>query len=62
MSDFLHNLRTGNMKRFDRPRKNFDNPQYRNQNDRHYNKDRKGGYQKKYTPATSYRRSKSNLR
>ncbi len=42
MSDFLHNLRTGNMKRYDRPRKNYDNPQYRQ-----HNKDRKGNYQKK---------------
>jgi hypothetical protein len=42
MSDFLHNLRTGNMKRFDRPRKNFDNPQYRQ-----HTKDRKSNYQKK---------------
>ena len=42
MSDFLHNLRTGNMKRYDRPRKNYDNPQYRQ-----HSKDRKGNYQKK---------------
>jgi len=42
MSDFLHNLRTGNMKRYDRPRKNYDNPQYRQ-----HGKDRKGNYQKK---------------
>lgn len=47
MSDFLHNLRTGNMKRYDRPRKNYDNPQYRGHHDRQYNKDRKGSYQKK---------------
>ncbi len=47
MSDFLHNLRTGNLKRFDRPRKNYDNPQHRHQQDRHYNKDRKSNYQKK---------------
>jgi len=42
MSDFLHNLRTGNIKRFDRPRKNYDNPQYRQ-----HSKDRKGNYHKK---------------
>ncbi len=47
MSDFLHNLRTGNLKRFDRPRKNYDNPQHRNQNDRNYGKDRKSNYHKK---------------
>jgi hypothetical protein len=47
MSDFLHNLRTGNLKRLDRPRKNYDNPQNRNQNDRNYGKDRKGNYHKK---------------
>ena len=48
MSDFLHNLRTGNIKRFDRPRKNYDNPQYRHPQDRQYNnKERKGNYQKK---------------
>jgi len=47
MSDFLHNLRTGNIKRFDRPRKNYDNPQYRHPHDRQHNKDRKGGYHKK---------------
>ena len=42
MSDFLHNLRTGNIKRYDRPRKSYDNPQYRHPQDRQYNKDRKG--------------------
>ena len=42
MSDFLHNLRTGNLKRFDRPRKSYDNPQNRNPNERHSGKDRKG--------------------
>ena len=47
MSDFLHNLRTGNIKRFDRNRKNYDNPQYRHPQDRHHNKDRKGNYHKK---------------
>ncbi len=47
MSDFLHNLRTGNLKRLDRPRKNYDNPQNRSQQDRQYGKDRKGNYQKK---------------
>jgi len=47
MSDFLHNLRTGNIKRFDRPRKNYDNPQYRHPHDRQHHKDRKGNYQKK---------------
>ena len=47
MSDFLHNLRTGNIKRYDRPRKNYDNPQYRNQHDRQYSKDRRGNYHKK---------------
>lgn len=47
MSDFLHNLRTGNLKRYDRPRKNYDSPQNRNQNDRNYGKDRKGNYHKK---------------
>jgi len=47
MSDFLHNLRTGNIKRFDRPRKNYDNPQYRHGHDRQHNKDRKGHYHKK---------------
>lgn len=47
MSDFLHNLRTGNIKRFDRPRKNYDNPQYRHPHDRQHNKDRKGNYHKK---------------
>ena len=47
MSDFLHNLRTGNLKRMDRPRKNYDNPQHRNQHDRNYGKDRKGNYHKK---------------
>jgi hypothetical protein len=29
MNDFLHSLRNGNGKRFERPRKNYDNPQYR---------------------------------
>ena len=47
MSDFLHNLRTGNIKRFDRPRKNYDNPQYRHPHDRQHSKDRKGNYHKK---------------
>ncbi len=47
MSDFLHNLRTGNLKRFDRPRKNYDNSQHRYQQDRQHNRDRKGNYQKK---------------
>ncbi len=47
MSDFLHNLRTGNLKRFDRPRKNYDNPQHRHQHDRQHHKDRKGNYHKK---------------
>lgn len=47
MSDFLHNLRTGNIKRFDRPRKNYDKPQYRHPHDRQHGKDRKGNYHKK---------------
>ena len=47
MSDFLHNLRTGNIKRYDRPRKSYDNPQYRHPQDRQYNKDRKSNYHKK---------------
>ena len=61
MSDFLHNLRTGNMKRFDRPRKNYDNPQYRHQHDRQHNKDRKGNYHKKVHTGDQLQEIKKHL-
>ena len=62
MSDFLHNLRTGNLKpRYDRPRKNFDNPQHRNQNDRNYGKDRKSNYQKKVHTGDQLQEIKKHL-
>ncbi len=61
MSDFLHNLRTGNLKRFDRPRKNYDNPQNRNQNDRNYGKDRKGNYHKKVHTGDQLQEIKKHL-
>ena len=61
MSDFLHNLRTGNLKRFDRPRKNYDNPQHRNQNDRNYGKDRKSNYQKKAQTGDQLQEIKKHL-
>lgn len=61
MSDFLHNLRTGNLKRYDRPRKNYDNPQQRNQNDRNYGKDRKGNYQKKVHTGDQLQEIKKHL-
>lgn len=62
MSDFLHNLRTGNLKpRYDRPRKNYDNPQHRNQNDRNFGKDRKGNYQKKVHTGDQLQEIKKHL-
>ena len=61
MSDFLHNLRTGNMKRYDRPRKNYDNPQYRHQHDRQHNKDRKGNYHKKVHTGDQLQEIKKHL-
>lgn len=51
MSDFLHNLRNGNVgNRYDRPRKNYDNPQYRS-TDRHSGRDKRGGAQRKPQPS-----------
>jgi hypothetical protein len=61
MSDFLHNLRTGNIKRFDRSRKNYDNPQYRHPQDRQYNKDRKGNYHKKVHTGEQLKEIKKHL-
>ena len=62
MSDFLHNLRTGNLKpRYDRPRKNHDNSQNRNQNDRNYGKDRKGNYHKKVHTGDQLQEIKKHL-
>lgn len=61
MSDFLHNLRTGNLKRLDRPRKNYDNQQNRNQQDRQYSKDRKGNYPKKVYPGDQLQDIKKQL-
>ena len=45
MDDFLHNLRTGKDKRYDRSRRDYNSPQYRSV-DRQNNMDRrkKGGY------------------
>ena len=40
MNDFLHNIRRGNTKRYDRQRKNDDRPGYPGQ-DRQYNRERK---------------------
>ena len=50
MDDFLHNLRTGKDKRFDRTRRTYDSPQYRSV-DRQNNMDRrkKGGFKPQST-------------
>ena len=51
MSDFLHNLRNGNLSnRNDRPRKTYDNNQYRS-TDRHAGRDKRNGFQRKPHPS-----------
>ena len=47
MNDFLHNLRSGKDKRYDRPRRNYDGSSHYRSGDRHGNLDRKrrGSYQ-----------------
>ena len=51
MSDFLHNLRNGNVgNRYDRPRKNYENQQYRPM-DRHQGRDKRSGAQRKTHPS-----------
>jgi hypothetical protein len=47
MNDFLHNLRSGKDKRYDRPRRNYDGSSHYRPGDRHGNLDRKrrGSYQ-----------------
>jgi len=46
MDDFLHNLRTGKDKRYDRTRRNYDSPPYRSMDRQNGGMDRrkKGGY------------------
>jgi DNA-binding transcriptional MerR regulator len=51
MNDFLHQLRSGHSKQFDRNRKNYDNPQYRGH-------DNRGGRDRKNT---SQRKSSDNV-
>ena len=46
MNDFLQQLRSGHKNRFEKPRRAYDNPQYRN-NDRTNQRDRKGGVKRK---------------
>jgi hypothetical protein len=46
MNDFLHNLRSGKEKRYERGRRPYINPQFRDNDWRNGNEQKKGGYRK----------------
>ena len=50
MDDFLHNLRSGKNKPFDRNRRPYINPQFRDTEWRNGNDNKKGGYRKNNQP------------
>ena len=49
MNDFLHNLRSGKEKRFERGRRPYINPQFRDNDWRNGNEQKKGAYRKNST-------------